>query len=913
MDKLADELGVGQRKLDRDLYAGRSWTEFVPPRSDLPRLLLFWLLAVAFLAATGLALAVFAAALSAGPFKTAFTDIVNTYVLAVLLAPPIVAGFLALAGKGMSVEHSRSAPEAADEFERLFRGLMDEVKATKVVIFVDELDRCAADEVVGTLDALRTFLEVKRCIFIVAADRQVLEHALTSSLRQATPENTGNPYYSAGSSFIDKLFQYQLELPPLRTARLHAYAHELIAERPGIWQRFSDTWYVLSVLIPPHVKSPRRIKVLLNSFALSYRLLLRRTDQVAGIDERAAELAKLVCLRCEFPLFATDLYTDPGLPALVLLADEGELDEEIEEDRRYRARAYATGELPAAQLLVEGSSEAPGAQGATSAEPAPAVRRQHSLQLIRYLKETKAVPGPDRDLIHAQGLDSGLAPESREELVKLALEGDLEALEPALKRIRLQARKDSDQGASSKAEERERDALAVLAQTVRREDPQRRRNVIRALLAATETCARSLDDETADRAAAALLLHVSGLFDDLEPQERSPLLRLGLMTGRDVFTRCVLEQPGALEDPRVIEVALTRVSALLREQAEHAGHLWAAALLRPDSGIALDCIRGREPRETVVWSSDVEFPLAGPSDPALPRLSDEEAETLLSHALKPAREIVGGTRGEAMAEPQALSRMQHALSGIVDELEAVPAEAAALILLSITRDRAGDSLVTPPVAEVLERLAPLRYRPLADAVVAAAADHPLEEWPWIFRLLDAESFQPAERSRPDWSRLSVPLQEAALDLSGDDLASEVELAISALPSSLAKAVANSFDAVDDALGSPIDSAEQARQADALLSVLCALSSPADWDATLSWAQARAFERTAGLKRVDDEERVAAHLENLAAGLLEAEGGQRWARDARHAVEYSNWLPHSARERLRRLTDEAAAGAQHSSR
>jgi hypothetical protein len=76
---LGDELGVRERNVDRDLYAGRTWTEFVPPRSDLPRLLLFWLGAIAILASIGLALAVLAAALSAGPFETAFSEIVDQY------------------------------------------------------------------------------------------------------------------------------------------------------------------------------------------------------------------------------------------------------------------------------------------------------------------------------------------------------------------------------------------------------------------------------------------------------------------------------------------------------------------------------------------------------------------------------------------------------------------------------------------------------------------------------------------------------------------------------------------------------------------------------------------------------------------------------------------------------------------
>ncbi len=94
---------------------------------------------------------------------------------------------------------------------------IDRSSDQRLVVFIDELDRCAPSEVASTLESLRTFLGVEGCIFIVAADQQVLEHALTRHLRQATPPDLANPYYSAGSAYLDKIFQYQLSFPPIRS------------------------------------------------------------------------------------------------------------------------------------------------------------------------------------------------------------------------------------------------------------------------------------------------------------------------------------------------------------------------------------------------------------------------------------------------------------------------------------------------------------------------------------------------------------------------------------------------------------------------------------------------------------------------------------------------------------------------
>jgi hypothetical protein len=64
-----------------------------------------------------------------------------------------------------------------------------------------------------------------------------------------------------------------------------------------------DVDLIVSILVPSHVRSPRRVKALLNAFALTYRLAQLR--QASGLLEtdvaaRADEIARLVCVtpRC---------------------------------------------------------------------------------------------------------------------------------------------------------------------------------------------------------------------------------------------------------------------------------------------------------------------------------------------------------------------------------------------------------------------------------------------------------------------------------------------------------------------------------------------------------------------------------------------------------------------------------------
>lgn len=434
---VANELGCKQSKYHGDLYSGRTKTEIkVPPTTVLKLLGVF----AALLFGLAIILAVVVSAVAFGQshigvntdFGVEFKSLSKQVVLAGLLPATLLAALIALASKTFSIDRSLAKPDSDEQFEGIFKNLVSDAKAKRLVVFVDELDRCSASEVVTTLDTIRTFLGIDRCIFIVAADQNVLEEALTRAAKQETPADDANPYYSTGSAYLDKVFQYQLSLPPLLTQGVSKYATSLVENRKGLWAEINRE-YVLSVLIPTHVTSPRRVKHLLNTFALTYRLAEERhkAGLLAEIPcTHAASIARLVCLRVEFPLFARHLEVDANLPALVLQLMRKE-DANLPAGTLARsaelARSYAVDKAAPSTILVEDDPD--GDQ--KSDDRATQIGRAHNKQLLNYLGRTRQVVGPSRDLIFMQstgtvfGLDGALA----REIERAAEDADIETLQ----------------------------------------------------------------------------------------------------------------------------------------------------------------------------------------------------------------------------------------------------------------------------------------------------------------------------------------------------------------------------------------------------------------------------------------------------------------------------------------------------
>lgn len=400
-----------QDKSELDLagYVGRNWIQLLLGLLLALAVALLWLAIVtggAWLVDRDAGLSV---ALRAG--IAGVGSVLSIALAAILIGPKVM--------ESAVVKVSTPAPQTDDQFADRFTRLVQKVtkgKAGRLVVFIDELDRCAPDDVVATLIDLKTFLEVERCIFIVGADREALESAL-QKVPQSTPLREDDPYYSTPGAFLDKIFQHQVALPPLRPQALTKYARELVAQQGGIWQDLRDAepadrlfLEVVYALVPVHVRSPRRVKILLNHYATTVRIA-----QARGINwiERASEIAVFTVLQIEFPHLAADLVKSPMLLGYV----RGEPVPAGAEALKRLVNAYADGggamdaAEPAGPLLDDGGGtegEDVDGQGLATARANRTLTSQLRSYLGKVAAQRIADPRPDLFFLQSAGTGHGI-------------------------------------------------------------------------------------------------------------------------------------------------------------------------------------------------------------------------------------------------------------------------------------------------------------------------------------------------------------------------------------------------------------------------------------------------------------------------------------------------------------------------
>lgn len=98
--------------------------------------------------------------------------------------------------------------EVEDLFKKIARAYLDgkdDVPRRRIVVFVDDLDRCGPERVAEVLEAVKLFFDLPGMVFVFALDRRQLEHAI--QVRHDLPAPEARVY-------LEKIFQLTVALPP---------------------------------------------------------------------------------------------------------------------------------------------------------------------------------------------------------------------------------------------------------------------------------------------------------------------------------------------------------------------------------------------------------------------------------------------------------------------------------------------------------------------------------------------------------------------------------------------------------------------------------------------------------------------------------------------------------------------------
>ncbi len=114
--------------------------------------------------------------------------------------------------------NNRELREDIRKFQDQFASLLEETKISRLVIFVDELDRCRPDTILDTLEAIKLFLFKGKVAFVIGADERHISYAVKSKFKDIE-----GIQIDIGKEYLEKLIQYPIRIPRLNADEVEIY------------------------------------------------------------------------------------------------------------------------------------------------------------------------------------------------------------------------------------------------------------------------------------------------------------------------------------------------------------------------------------------------------------------------------------------------------------------------------------------------------------------------------------------------------------------------------------------------------------------------------------------------------------------------------------------------------------------
>lgn len=140
-----------------------------------------------------------------------------------------------------------------NEFQNAVKSGLKNLKKEKLIIFIDDLDRCLPENTIRLLEAIKNFLFVDQCLFVIAIDHGVVSEMIEEKYKL---------HHGYGSEYLMKIIHYFFELP---RQNIIQYAKELLSAH-GLHMEEGDKIDIPNFL-QAMLKEPRKIKYYIHQFA----------------------------------------------------------------------------------------------------------------------------------------------------------------------------------------------------------------------------------------------------------------------------------------------------------------------------------------------------------------------------------------------------------------------------------------------------------------------------------------------------------------------------------------------------------------------------------------------------------------------------------------------------------------------
>lgn len=205
--------------------------------------------------------------------------------------------FISKAGsllKGSSSE--ASSYKEMDEFRANYKDLFKAAHIEKLVVLIDDLDRCLPKVAIETLEAVRMFLSMENTVFIIAADDSMIRYSVKEYFPRVLEKEGEEPtktidYNQFSEKYLEKLIQVPMHIPRIGIKEAQMYVLLLMIQsqtgESKELEHLADT--VIKKLSKPWALEPLTPETIKEIMGDQYETVIEKVRIAKSIDKILAE------------------------------------------------------------------------------------------------------------------------------------------------------------------------------------------------------------------------------------------------------------------------------------------------------------------------------------------------------------------------------------------------------------------------------------------------------------------------------------------------------------------------------------------------------------------------------------------------------------------------------------------------
>ncbi|MCC7256722.1 MAG: hypothetical protein IT467_12410 [Dokdonella sp.] len=248
--------------------------------------------------------------------------------------------------------------EMRENLQRLIAKTSEKEGVDRFVVFIDDIDRLVPERAVDLLEAMKVFLDLDSCVFVLACDYQVVSRGLRSKFGADSSDLKGR-------HFFDKIIQLpfsmpvgQIEISRYLRDRLRSCGVDLTSDDSKQLSLYEGLLAHSVGFNPRSLKRLTNCLQVLRSVAETKRVL-DGTEREGTRAERERALFAALCMQTAYePLYVAlmDVTTARGVDVAVVLSHLGETESSTESTLPDRVRSKLDSAVKECDLQKPGAS-----------------------------------------------------------------------------------------------------------------------------------------------------------------------------------------------------------------------------------------------------------------------------------------------------------------------------------------------------------------------------------------------------------------------------------------------------------------------------------------------------------------------------------------------------------------------------